>query len=155
LPPTAQFAAFKMDLDNFKGVNEALGHSGGDEAIRLYCLIVKRILGKSGEVYRRGGDEVVVFAPGLDGSAARALAEKVRNAVESDFREWGDKKGLSGFPTASIGLALVASQRRKLSGSWMRPSNEPRARGRTASLFYRDALGECDHGRQTGETTCD
>lgn len=99
-------AAFKMDLDNFKPVNEKLGHLAGDEAIRVYCSIVKRLVGKVGEVYRRGGDEVVVLAPELDPTRARALAESVRATIESEFTVWAGKRALMLPPTASVGVVI-------------------------------------------------
>jgi diguanylate cyclase (GGDEF)-like protein len=106
LGPVETLSTFKMDLDNFKQVNDSLGHSMGDDALRLYCSIVKRILGPVGEVYRRGGDEVVAFAPGLDGLRARALAEDVRVAVENELRSWANEHELTVSPTASIGVVV-------------------------------------------------
>jgi diguanylate cyclase (GGDEF)-like protein len=107
LGPSEPLAAFKMDLDNFKSVNELLGHQVGDDAICLYCATVQEVLRDSAEVYRRGGDEVVALAPGLHGEAAGRLAEKVRCTIERTFAEWGKPRGLSTFPTCSIGLALT------------------------------------------------
>jgi diguanylate cyclase (GGDEF)-like protein len=107
LKPDEPFVMFKMDLDQFKSVNEALGHGGGDAAIRFYCLIVKEILGLVGEVYRRGGDEVVVIAPGLTEERAKDLAERVRAQIESRFRVWASERGLTSGPTASIGVVLA------------------------------------------------
>lgn len=107
LAPGEPLVAFKMDLDNFKSVNEALGHQAGDDAIRLYCSTVKEMLRGVAEVYRRGGDEIVALAPGLDGETAGRLAERVRSAIERKFIEWGRSRGLSRFPTSSIGLGLI------------------------------------------------
>jgi diguanylate cyclase (GGDEF)-like protein len=97
---------FKVDLDNFKQVNDELGHAAGDEAIRLYFKTIARVLGNVGEVYRRGGDEVVVLAPGLGGASARELAERTRLEVENVFRDWASERRLRSAPTASIGLAI-------------------------------------------------
>lgn len=99
-------AMYKMDLDDFKAVNEALGHAGGDEAIRLYSRVVKKVLGAVGEVYRRGGDEVVVLAPGICETVALELAEKTRVEIETSFQAWATQRGLRCGPTASIGIAL-------------------------------------------------
>jgi diguanylate cyclase (GGDEF)-like protein len=110
LKPDESLAMFKIDLDNFKQVNENLGHAGGDDAIRLYCEVVKKVFESAGEVYRRGGDEVVVLAPRLSEASARDLAEKARAAVEEVFRGWVPGKGLESAPTASIGLALGNSE---------------------------------------------
>ena len=97
-------SAFKMDLDNFKAVNETLGHAAGDEAIQVFGRIVQRTLGPFGEVYRRGGDEFVAFAPNLAAGAAVGLAEGLRATVEREFRAWGEARGLASYPTASIGV---------------------------------------------------
>jgi diguanylate cyclase (GGDEF)-like protein len=102
-----QIAIFKMDLDNFRNVNNALGHSAGDDAIRLYCTIVKEVLGSTGEIYRRGGDEIVVLAPRLDAEDAARLGEALRSEVESQFRAWAKPRGLDEWPTASIGLVFT------------------------------------------------
>jgi len=104
-------AIFKIDLDNFGNINNALGHTAGDEALRLYCSVVKRVLGKFGEIYRRGGDEVVAVAPGLDAESAQMLGEEVRAGIESEFRAWGRQRALADFPTASIGVVLVEGGR--------------------------------------------
>jgi diguanylate cyclase (GGDEF)-like protein len=97
-------SVFKMDLDNFKSVNNQLGHSGGDDAIRLYCSIIKQVFARVGEVYRRGGDEIVVIAPGVDKAPAQALAEEARAEIESRFHAWGVERGLTDPPTMSIGV---------------------------------------------------
>ena len=107
----ALMGVFKMDLDNFKAVNEKLGHEGGDEGIRLYCATVRGVLGSAGEVYRRGGDEVVVLAPGISEGTGRELAEKTRFEIESVFRQWSTERHLQVPPTASIGLVLSDSSR--------------------------------------------
>jgi diguanylate cyclase (GGDEF)-like protein len=101
-------AIFKSDLDNCKNVNTQLGHSGGDDAIRLYCRIVRETLGRVGEVYRRGGDEVVAFAVGLGPQAAGEIAERLRAKIEREFDEWGKARGLDPTPTASIGVVVGA-----------------------------------------------
>ena len=111
LEPGGLLAVFKMDLDNFKLVNERCGHTVGDGAIRLYCSIVRDVLGSVGEVYRRGGDEVIVLAPGLSEGTARELAETARAKVQAKFQEWASKYNLDHAPTASIGLTLANAER--------------------------------------------
>ncbi len=100
------FAAFKLDLDGFGEVNRAVGHSLGDEAIRFYCQIVKEQLGHVAEVYRRGGDEVVAFAPCLEEQDARWLAERVRLSVADKFTSWCTQQNLQTSLTASVGLVI-------------------------------------------------
>lgn len=100
--------AIKMDLDNFKSVNEVLGHSSGDDAIKLACKVLVSVFSTVAEIYRRGGDELVVLAPGLRGTRAAQLAESLRKAIEDEFKAWGATNGLASTPTASIGLVDVA-----------------------------------------------
>jgi diguanylate cyclase (GGDEF)-like protein len=104
----SQVACFKMDLDDFKPVNTLVGHAGGDESLRLYCRIVKDVAGRVGEVYRRGGDEVVAFVPFMHKEAALALAEEMRRRIESEMATWGHSMGLAQSPTASIGVVLCS-----------------------------------------------
>lgn len=99
--------AFKLDLDNFKPINDELGHAHGDEAMRIFFKIVNSVLGSVGEVYRRGGDEVVAFAPGLNEAEGCALAETLRSTVEGRMRQWADSIGFDKFQTASIGVVYV------------------------------------------------
>ena len=99
----------KLDLDNFKLVNEKLGHSAGDEAIKLACALIKEVFGRVGEVYRRGGDEIVVLAPGLAEQECLNLAEHARRLIAEKFEVWGARRGLSLTPTASIGVVYAVS----------------------------------------------
>jgi diguanylate cyclase (GGDEF)-like protein len=106
LRPAESLAMYQMDLDDFGAVNKAVGHAGGDEAIRLYCRVVNKVLGAVGEVYRRGGDEIVVLAPGVCETVALELAEKTRVEIETSLQAWAVQRGLHSAPTASIGIAL-------------------------------------------------
>lgn len=101
--------AIQLDLDNFKYVNEKKGHNIGDEAIRIAGKTISKVLQETAEVYRRGGDEFVAFAPNLHGSFAAAKAEELRIEIERTFIEWGTSQGLDQFPTASIGIVDVTS----------------------------------------------
>lgn len=106
----AQLAGFKMDLDNFKQVNEVLGHMGGDEAIRLYCTVVSKEIGDVAEIYRRGGDEVVAIAPYLSAEQARVRAASLLRAIQHEFKGWAESKGIPVQPTASIGLVVFTAR---------------------------------------------
>lgn len=94
----------KLDLDNFKSVNTSLGHSGGDEAIKIASQTIISITQGMGEVYRRGGDEFIIIAPDLRGEEASLLGENIRIEIEKVFASWGTEKKLEIYPTASIGI---------------------------------------------------
>ena len=73
---------FFIDLDDFKQVNDTLGHQGGDE---LLCVIARRLLSvmRCGDIVSRlGGDEFCVLVRDLkEPEAYRILAEKLLNTV--------------------------------------------------------------------------
>ena len=72
------------DVDNFKLYNDAFGHNGGDACLRAVaqCLI-DQLRGTTDMVARVGGEEFAILLPGADLEAAGAVAERVRQAVES------------------------------------------------------------------------
>lgn len=78
-------AVIYSDLDNFKAVNDTLGHAAGDRCIEAFSEIVAAIVKGRGRVHRRyaTGDEFVVVLPNHTIFEARATAERIRSAVES------------------------------------------------------------------------
>jgi len=70
-----------VDADHFKAINDRLGHEGGDEAL---CWLTShlRVHARASDVIARlGGEEFVLLLPDTDLTAARQLAERLRNAV--------------------------------------------------------------------------
>jgi diguanylate cyclase (GGDEF)-like protein len=75
------FSLIMLDLDDFKAVNDALGHQAGD---RLLAEIGRAIVAAGRDtdrVFRYGGDEFTVMLPNTDADAAVAVAERVRAAI--------------------------------------------------------------------------
>ncbi|MFI6072756.1 putative bifunctional diguanylate cyclase/phosphodiesterase [Actinoplanes sp. NPDC051343] len=96
-------ALLLLDLDRFRNVNEALGHSVGD---RLLVEVARRLSGvvpAHDLVVRLGGDEFAVLATRVDGApGARRIARHLAEALNRPF-------ALDGLPvdvSASIGIAL-------------------------------------------------
>lgn len=73
-----------VDLDNFKQVNDTLGHQSGDEALRRAVAAMKASIRPGDEVFRYGGDEFVVLAQGLRPADAASYAERLRLAVAAE-----------------------------------------------------------------------
>ncbi|HEY9144161.1 MAG TPA: GGDEF domain-containing protein, partial [Arenimonas sp.] len=71
-------ALLVFDLDNFKAINDRLGHLAGDEALRLATGIARGKLRSDDLLGRFGGDEFLIACEGLDQAAAEALAEQLR-----------------------------------------------------------------------------
>jgi diguanylate cyclase (GGDEF)-like protein len=100
-------AALFVDLDNFKAINDSLGHGAGDE---LLCAVAERLEGvirETDALGRLGGDEFVVVAEGLSLAAGPELiAERLLEAFAEPFSlgEDGETQTLI-HAKASIGIA--------------------------------------------------
>jgi GGDEF domain-containing protein len=75
-------------------------HPEGDAALRAFFTIVRDLVGGDGDGYRFGGDEVFVSLPRVDSTRACELGERIRAAVEAEFK---NRKPPN--PTTSIGVA--------------------------------------------------
>jgi diguanylate cyclase (GGDEF)-like protein len=98
-------AALFVDLDNFKAINDTLGHGTGDE---LLCAVAERLEGvirETDALGRMGGDEFVVVAEGLSLAAGPELiAERLLEAFAEPFVLGEDGESLI-HAKASIGIA--------------------------------------------------
>ena len=71
-----------IDLDNLKRINDRLGHSAGDSALRLVAQQLQRVVRASDVCARVGGDEFAVAMPETDLDRARDVATRLRRAVD-------------------------------------------------------------------------
>jgi len=79
-----------LDLDNFKHVNDTLGHPAGDVALRHVAQLLKGSLRVGDIAARVGGEEFAVWLPGTDLALALEIAERLRALVaEREFRHQG------------------------------------------------------------------
>lgn len=72
-----------MDLDNFKAINDTLGHLEGDKVLADFASKAKAALRQGDQLGRFGGDEFVAILPGTNLLQAAAIAERLRRAGES------------------------------------------------------------------------
>lgn len=79
------FSLFMFDIDNFKLVNDTLGHHGGDQLLRDFTTLIASIIRESDFFYRTGGEEFTILFPHTAHADAQIVSEKVRAAVESHF----------------------------------------------------------------------
>ncbi len=93
-----------IDVDFFKQYNDIYGHVAGDECLRKIGRVVGYSMRRPGDLAARyGGEEMVVLLPGTDMQGALAVAEGVRQAVQSLGIEHSGN--LLGVVTASVGVA--------------------------------------------------
>ena len=72
-----------IDLDDFKRVNDELGHPAGDALLRRVADALRAEVRPYDQVARYGGDEFVLVLPGIEEQAARAVAERVQERVRA------------------------------------------------------------------------
>jgi diguanylate cyclase (GGDEF)-like protein len=99
-------AALFLDLDNFKQVNDTLGHDAGDELLRAVAARLDGVVRATDTLGRLGGDEFVVIAEDLSPAAGPELiAERLLEALEQPFALGAEGSASDLTVTASIGIA--------------------------------------------------
>jgi len=92
-----------LDLDDFKGVNDTLGHAAGDTLLRGVGVRLRDALSPSYTVARLGGDEFAVLIEEVAGPASAVdAAERLVGCLQKPF----DIEGREIFVSASVGIAL-------------------------------------------------
>ena len=76
-----QFSVLLFDIDHFKSVNDAYGHSAGDAVLQSISACARVLFGE--RVGRLGGEEFAVIVPAMSESRALELGERFRRAVSS------------------------------------------------------------------------
>ncbi len=136
-----------IDLDNFKTLNDTLGHDKGDQLLQI---VGQRLLGcvhGSSRVARLGGDEFVVLVQGLAGEppareqAARQVGEKVLAVLGAPYALTG---GYQVRSTPSVGIALYGSASPTSVGEVLKQADmamyEAKMAGRNTLRFFDPAM---------------
>ncbi|MFN3843301.1 MAG: putative bifunctional diguanylate cyclase/phosphodiesterase [Rehaibacterium terrae] len=102
-----ELALLFLDVDDFKRVNDTLGHDAGDEVLAQFATrirqCVERIGGDGAEVARFGGDEFVALILGQD---MRATASRLADAIILELQQPIEVLGREVFLGASVGITL-------------------------------------------------
>ena len=98
-----------LDIDNFKAVNDTLGHPQGDAVLRIIAKLIRKEVRAIDLVGRYGGEEFIILlpetgygGPGASIPGALVVAERIRKAVDEEFR--GLQKPLN--LTVSVGVSI-------------------------------------------------
>ncbi|MFP4447044.1 MAG: GGDEF domain-containing protein, partial [Desulfosudaceae bacterium] len=97
LPLVVMFA----DLDNFKAINDTMGHAVGDEVLKTFAGLADQFLRKTDLVGRFGGDEFVFLLTGMSASEAQQAARR----LQREFSRWAADRGIQAG--ASFGISAV------------------------------------------------
>lgn len=99
-------AFFIFDLDNFKSVNDTLGHAGGDAVLKFFAEIINRFDDPDWVPARIGGDEFVAVAINHDEAFLRHRIEFIIRELDREFRF----NGMSHHISASCGGVLASRE---------------------------------------------
>ena len=92
-----------IDLDGFKGVNDAEGHRAGDEVLRIVAQRIASTVRAGDTMARLGGDEFLVM---LDRDVTRDVADTIGHRIIEALHQRMDLEGRDIFVGASIGVAM-------------------------------------------------
>ncbi|MGE5580463.1 MAG: diguanylate cyclase [Bacillota bacterium] len=103
-----------IDLDNFKTLNDSLGHVDGDRLLRSIADNLRRVVRGGDIVARYGGDEFMVIPRGVTSEdQVLALGERIRQSIEKTCKAFAAEQGLrhiSSILTASCGIAYTTDE---------------------------------------------
>lgn len=97
-----QFTVMFMDINQFKHINDALGHSVGDELLKQIARRIELLIGEDPIISRQGGDEFVILLPKTDEKKASEIAQRLIIGLERPFT----LEDQSIFINASIGISI-------------------------------------------------
>lgn len=95
-------AVLYIDLDDFKHVNDSLGHGGGDETLNAVASRLVQLVSKTTTVARMGGDEFAILLSASTVRAAEELGRRIVDALEVPIKIGSTEV----YQRASIGIAL-------------------------------------------------
>jgi diguanylate cyclase (GGDEF)-like protein/PAS domain S-box-containing protein len=134
-----------LDLDNFKGINDTMGHEWGDRLLVQVGMRLRASVRATDTVARLGGDEFVVVLQGLSsgetGAAveSEAVAQKVLQALNEPY----DMDGSELHSTPSIGIALFRDRQQPVNELLKRADlamYQAKSQGRNTLCFFDPAM---------------
>jgi diguanylate cyclase (GGDEF)-like protein len=101
---TGPLAVLYLDLDDFKGINDSLGHSVGDELLKAVADRLRECLRDTDTIARLGGDEFAIIQTGVEQpSGAENLAREIGEAIKMPFALGGHQV----LADVSLGIAFA------------------------------------------------
>ncbi len=123
-------AVLFVDLDEFKIVNDSLGHSAGDELLVIVGGRLRHALRPGDTIARFGGDEFAILLPGVDDEdLAAEVADRIAAALGAPITVEGQER----YVTASVGVRCAAAGEL---------SSEEMLRDADAAMYRAKALGK-------------
>jgi diguanylate cyclase (GGDEF)-like protein len=125
-----------LDVDRFKAYNDAFGHLAGDDVLRTLAALLRSHTRAHDLAARYGGEEFALILPATDAEGARAVAERLRQAIAST--PWPHRTMTASFGIATTAATAVAPEPDGLIAAADRALYEAKARGRDCVVHHRD-----------------
>jgi len=104
-------ACIRVDVDDFKAVNDKYGHAAGDQALRHLVSIVKQKIRERDRIYRAGGDEFVILCSDYSGEEANGTMRRVISELRKRPVRWVSENAEARefLMTVSVGISECVS----------------------------------------------
>jgi diguanylate cyclase len=96
-----------LDIDNFKKLNDELGHSAGDEALKTLAAVVSKTLRPTDRVARYGGEEFVVLLPETPAAEGEQVLTRLQRSLTGGLFMHKDKQIFVTFSAGVTGYRLA------------------------------------------------
>lgn len=136
-----RFGLLYIDLDNFKGVNDSLGHDAGDELLKVIAARLESICRETDFVARLSGDEFCILVGDISGDYTANIAQRCLKAVSQPIELFGRKH----TPACTIGIAYYPDNGESLAALVKAADTSlyaAKERGKNQFAFYRPELTE-------------
>lgn len=150
--PDTQSMLFILDVDNFKKVNDTMGHAFGDEVLRSLGKQIGGIFRASDIVGRVGGDEFMVFLKAIP-TEETILKEAAK--VEAFFKDFQAGEYVKYKATASIGVAIFPQEGADFETLYKAADQglyKAKKRGKNQLAFYRERTADGAETEKSEET---
>jgi diguanylate cyclase (GGDEF)-like protein len=127
-----------IDLDDFKRINDGLGHAAGDGVLNAFGDLLRRTLRKPDRAFRIGGDEVAVLLPHGDPDGAKVVARRLLAAALQPHR-LGDLDDGTSFSAGISAIPVLAASRAELYAQADAALHEAKRAGRTLVVVHAPA----------------
>jgi diguanylate cyclase (GGDEF)-like protein len=135
-----RFAMFFIDLDNFKNVNDSLGHAVGDDLLIATGARVRATLRDADTVARLGGDEFLVLAPDV---SSETQVEEIAERLIAAISEPQDLNGRKVVARCSVGIALFPENGDSVQTLMANADNamyQAKATGQGSAIFFTEEM---------------
>ncbi|WML55094.1 diguanylate cyclase [Neobacillus sp. PS3-12] len=99
-----RFALFILDLDRFKFINDSLGHTFGDELLKIVSMRLQKVINLKGNIYRFAGDEFIILLPDIIDN--KIFTDFTNNLLDVFKEKITFSNRIELYTTGSIGISI-------------------------------------------------